>query len=77
MVRARSGDKEVQDVNLSGESANMADIDTRTVEFGRYFTATEAEHKADDLPDRRHAGAAIISGRGPRREDRFASATMS
>src|SRR5260370_7044669 len=25
----------------------MADIDTRTVEFGRYFTAVEAEHRAD------------------------------
>lgn len=46
-VRARYGDKEVQDVNLSGQTANMADIDTRTVEFGRYFTASEAEHRAD------------------------------
>jgi len=25
----------------------MADIDTRVVEFGRYFTAAEAEHRAD------------------------------
>jgi len=25
----------------------MVDIDTRTVEFGRYFTAVEAEHRAD------------------------------
>src|ERR1700691_4154427 len=29
-VRARSGDKEQQDVSLYGESANMADIDSRT-----------------------------------------------
>src|SRR3984885_13244348 len=29
-VRARSGDKEQQDVTLYGQSANMADIDTRT-----------------------------------------------
>jgi len=46
-VRARSGDKELQDVNLYGESPNMAEIDSRTVEFGRYFTASEAEHKAN------------------------------
>ena len=45
-VRARSGDKEVQDVNLYGQTANMADIDTRTVEFGRYFTESEAGHHA-------------------------------
>jgi putative ABC transport system permease protein len=43
-VRARYGDKELQDVNLYGQTANMADIDTRTVEFGRYFTPSEAEH---------------------------------
>lgn len=45
-VRARYLDKEVQDVSLSGVTANMADIDTRTVELGRYFTPSEAEHKA-------------------------------
>src|SRR5260370_1844273 len=46
-VRARYGDKEVQDVNLTGEPASMADIDTRTVELGRYFTPSEADHRAD------------------------------
>jgi putative ABC transport system permease protein len=46
-VRARSGDKELQDVTLYGQTASMADIDSRTVEFGRYFTPSEAEHKAD------------------------------
>ncbi len=46
-VRARYGDKEVQDVNFSGQTASMADIDTRTVELGRYFTPTEAEHKVN------------------------------
>lgn len=46
-VRARYRDKEVQDVNLSGQTATMADIDTRTVELGRYFTPSEAEHRAD------------------------------
>ena len=46
-VRARYGNKEVPDVSLSGQTANMADIDTRTVELGRYFTASEAEHRAN------------------------------
>ena len=46
-VRARSADKELQDVNLYGQTANMADIDTRTVQLGRYFTPTEAEHRAN------------------------------
>ncbi len=46
-VRARSGDKEVPDVSLYGQTANMADIDTRTVELGRYFTPSEAEHRTD------------------------------
>jgi putative ABC transport system permease protein len=45
-VRARYGDKEVTDVNLSGQTATMADIDTRTVEQGRYFTESETEHRA-------------------------------
>jgi putative ABC transport system permease protein len=46
-VRARSGDKEVQDVNLYGQTASMADIDTRAVLLGRYFTASEAQHHAN------------------------------
>src|SRR5713101_7217322 len=45
-VRARYGNKEVTDVSFSGQTANMADIDTRSVELGRYFTPTEAEHRA-------------------------------
>ena len=45
-VRARYGNKEVPDVSFSGQTANMADIDTRTVQLGRYFTPTEAEHRA-------------------------------
>ena len=44
-VRARYENKELQDVSLSGETASMVDIDTRSVEFGRYFTPTEAEHR--------------------------------
>jgi len=46
-VRARSGDKEVQDVNFYGQTPSMAEIDTRAVEFGRYFTVAEAEHRAN------------------------------
>jgi putative ABC transport system permease protein len=46
-VRARAGDKEVTDVNLYGQTANMADIDTRNVEMGRYFTSSEVEHHTD------------------------------
>src|ERR1700732_4136397 len=46
-VRARYGNKEVPDVSFSGQTANMADIDTRAVVLGRYFTPTEAEHRTD------------------------------
>jgi putative ABC transport system permease protein len=45
-AHARYGNKEVTDVSFSGQTANMADIDTRSVELGRYFTPTEAEHRA-------------------------------
>jgi len=43
-VKARYGDKELQDVNLYGQTPSMAEIDTRAVEFGRYFTLSESEH---------------------------------
>jgi putative ABC transport system permease protein len=46
-IRVRYGDKEVPDVNLSGQTATMAEIDTRTVERGRYFTPAEADHRAN------------------------------
>ena len=45
-VHARYGNKEMSDVNFYGQTASMADIDTRIVEFGRYFTVAEAEHRA-------------------------------
>jgi putative ABC transport system permease protein len=45
-VHVRSSDKEVSDVSLYGQTANMAYIDTRTVELGRYFTPSEVEHHA-------------------------------
>ena len=46
-VKARYGDKELQDVNLYGQTPSMAEIDTRTVDFGRYFTVAESEHGAN------------------------------
>jgi putative ABC transport system permease protein len=46
-VKARSGDKEVQDVSLYGQTANMADIDSKTVEFGRFFTPSEAAKRTN------------------------------
>jgi len=45
-VRVRYGNKEVTDVSLSGQTPSMADIDTRSVERGRYFTASEGEHRS-------------------------------
>jgi putative ABC transport system permease protein len=46
-VKVRSGDKEVQDVSLYGQTANMADIDSKTVEFGRFFTPSEAAKRTN------------------------------
>jgi len=40
-VHVRYRDKELQDINLLGHTANMADIDTRTIELGRYFSDSE------------------------------------
>src|SRR5258708_31827920 len=45
--RARFGDKEAQDVNFYGQTPSMVDIDTRAVEFGRYFSIAEADHRAN------------------------------
>jgi putative ABC transport system permease protein len=50
-VRVRAGDHEVSDVSFSGQTANMAEIDTRAIERGRYFTESESEH---------HAGVCLI-----------------
>jgi len=46
-VRARYGDKEAQDVSFYGQTPSMADIDTRAVAFGRYFSTAESEHRAN------------------------------
>ena len=43
-ARAQFEGREIQDVNIIGESANMENIDTRTVEQGRFLSAVEDEH---------------------------------
>lgn len=45
-VRVRFGDQELQDVTLIGHTPSMAEIDTRTVESGRYFTEAEDQRAA-------------------------------
>jgi putative ABC transport system permease protein len=45
-ISARYKDQEIQDVTLYGYTANMVDIDTRTLEEGRYFTEPEDRHSA-------------------------------
>jgi putative ABC transport system permease protein len=45
-VRARFQNKESTDVSLAGQTASMADIDTRTIERGRAFTQSEADHSS-------------------------------
>ena len=39
-------DKTLQDTSLQGQTASMAEIDTRTVTAGRFFNATEDLHSA-------------------------------
>src|SRR5215472_367581 len=46
-VRARYADKEAQDVSFYGQTPSMADIDTRAVELGRYFSSAESEHRVN------------------------------
>lgn len=41
-----SGDKQADDVNILGYTPNMAEIDTRTLLDGRYFTESEDRHAA-------------------------------
>ncbi|MCU1312192.1 MAG: hypothetical protein JWO20_3317 [Candidatus Angelobacter sp.] len=45
-VRARYQNKEATDVSLAGQTASMADIDTRKIERGRPFTQSESDHNA-------------------------------
>ncbi|MBI4893472.1 MAG: ABC transporter permease [Acidobacteria bacterium] len=43
-IRANYLDTEVQDTSLTGQTASMATIESRTVESGRYFTEIEDQH---------------------------------
>jgi putative ABC transport system permease protein len=45
-ARVQYRDKELNDINFLGYTANMAAIDTRTLEEGRYFTEPEDERSA-------------------------------
>lgn len=45
-TRAKYRDEELQDVSLNGQTASMGDIDTRTIELGRYFTEAEEKNNA-------------------------------
>jgi putative ABC transport system permease protein len=42
----RYRDRDLEDVSLYGHTPNMADIDTRTLALGRYFTDSEDRHAA-------------------------------
>jgi putative ABC transport system permease protein len=45
-ARARQGDVEQLDVNILGQTASMAEIDTRTIELGRPIADPEDDHAA-------------------------------
>ncbi|HYX30148.1 MAG TPA: ABC transporter permease, partial [Pyrinomonadaceae bacterium] len=42
----KRNDQSLEDVNVTGATANSADIDNRTIENGRFFSETEAEGAA-------------------------------
>src|SRR5499433_4136212 len=42
----KRNDQELEDVFVTGATANTADIENRTIENGRFFTETEAEGAA-------------------------------
>ncbi len=49
-------------MNIYGHTANMVDIDTRTVLQGRYFTDSEERPFGARLPDRRQRHPELLSG---------------
>lgn len=65
-ARAQYRDKEMNDINFIGHTATMADIDSRTVVSGRYFTDSEDQRSAyvcligDDLAQQLFGGASAI-----------------
>ena len=42
----QAGNKQADDASIIGYTPNMVDIDTRTLDLGRYFTDTEDRHAA-------------------------------
>lgn len=62
LARVQYRDKELTDISLIGHTANMADIDSRTVQQGRYFTEAESQRSSyvclvgDDLVQQLMAG---------------------
>jgi len=65
-ARAQYRDKELTDINFIGHTATMADIDSRTVLQGRYFTDSEDQRSAyvcligDDLAQQLFGGASAV-----------------
>jgi putative ABC transport system permease protein len=45
-ARIQFRDKEMTDISFIGHTPNMADVDTRTVELGRYFTEAENQRSS-------------------------------
>ncbi len=62
-ARVQYRDKEMTDISFIGHTPNMADIDSRTVRVGRYFTDSENMRSAyvcvigDDVSEQLFAGA--------------------
>lgn len=62
-ARAQYGDKEMTDISFIGHTPSMADIDSRTVVQGRYFTDSEDQRSSyvcligDDLAQQLFGGA--------------------
>lgn len=53
-MRSRYQDRELEDTTVIGQTPGMVEIDTRTVEEGRYFT---------EMEDQRAAGVCLIGAR--------------
>ena len=62
---ARYENHEVQDVTLYGHTPNMAQIDTRTVVRGRYFTPIEDQHSAHVCLIGDHLASEFFPGTDP------------
>jgi len=45
-ARVRFGDRELTDTNIIGQTATMAEIDTRTIALGRVFTPMESQRNS-------------------------------